>query len=82
MVKWICDKLKITYYTVGFSWVFFSLKGFLIAFPVGGIINAILWPLGYRLGYLLKNHTVSELLSGLGAGISVLVWYKLIEALL
>lgn len=60
----------------GYSATFFSVKGFLLTLPVGGL-GALYWPLAYDLGTLLEEygvpnkhaHPVSELLSGFFLGI-------------
>lgn len=68
----------------GYSAVFFSVKGFLMTLPFGGL-GALYWPLAYDIGTYLeqrkgwkngKAHTVSELLSGvfLGLNLGVLLW--------
>lgn len=80
LVDWIARRLGIDYavvkgdkvgYSVQYCRLFMAVKGFLIGLPVGGVILAILWPLAYEIGVRLKNHTVSELLSGTFAGLSI-----------
>lgn len=61
--------------TVEYCRVYMAVKGFLIGLPVGGIPLAILWPLGYELGR--GNNTARELLSGFGAGLSIVIFIAL-----
>lgn len=70
LVHLITDALNIDRSSTWYCRIYFGVKGFLMSLPFGGV-GAILWPLGYELGNRLKNHTVSELASGLGFGISV-----------
>jgi len=70
LVKWICDKFDIIYYTKQFCWVFMMVKGFLISLPIGGI-GFFGWALGYDLGHKTGRHVYSELLSGLFMGASI-----------
>lgn len=77
LVKWLCGKLGIEIYSRNYCRLFFAVKGFLITLPVGGL-GFILWPAGYELGNRLKNHTVSELASGFGAGINVSLFLMVI----
>lgn len=64
----------------GYSWIAAGVKGFFIGLPVGGIMLAILWPLGYEIGshakgrtekYGIDPHTVAEIAAGVGAGIAI-----------
>lgn len=68
----------------GYSAAFFSVKGFIMTLPIGGL-GALYWPLAYDIGAYLEQrkgwdnehaHTVSELLSGafLGLHLGVLLW--------
>lgn len=59
--------------------LFMAVKGFLIGLPVGGVLLAILWPLAYEIGHRLRRHEVSELLSGVFAGASILVFYFVLK---
>ena len=61
----------------GYSAVFFSVKGFLMTLPIGGL-GALYWPLAYDIGAYLeqrrgwdndKAHKISEVLSGVFLGI-------------
>ena len=71
----------------GYSWIAAGLKGFLIGLPVGGIPLMILWPLGYEIGSHAKGrtekwidpHTVSELMAGVGAGISIVLFLMVMK---
>lgn len=70
LVHLITDALNIDRSSAWYCRIYMGVKGFLITLPVGGL-GFFLWPLGYELGNRLKNHTVSELASGFGAGIAV-----------
>lgn len=70
IVNFITDKLNIDRSSAWYCRIYMGVKGFLITLPVGGL-GFILWPAGYDVGNRLKNHTVSELASGFGAGINV-----------
>lgn len=74
VVKWICDKLGVEYYSIWFARIFMAVKGFLITLPVGGLVGMVLWPLGYDLGHRLGSNIYRELLSGAGAGLSAVVF--------
>ena len=72
----------------GYSWVAAAVKGFIIGFPVGAIMCAFLWPLGYEIGshgkgrvekYGIDPHAISEILSGIGGGISVFIFVLTVE---
>lgn len=65
----------------GYSWVAAGVKGFLIGLPVGGVLTAILWPLGYEIGshfrgrvekYGIDPHMFSEFFSGALGSLSIL----------
>ena len=79
---WIADKFDVELGDEAYSWIYMGVKGFLITLPVGGVVGAILWPLGYELGshakgrvekYGLDPHAFSELFAGAGAAISILI---------
>ena len=73
LVKWICRKLGIEYYSRGFAWVFMGVKGFLISLPVGGL-GILGYPLGYELGKRTGKHLYSELLSGAFIGVNIVLF--------
>lgn len=80
----IVKKLGV-YCTKWHSWIFMSLKGFLIALPVGGVLNAVLWPLSYEIGYQLRErkivhnpHWITECLSGFFVGVQIVVFKAVI----
>ena len=64
-------------HSINYCRLLMAVKGFLIGLPVGGILLAVLWPLAYEIGVRVKNHTVSELLSGTFAGISISIFMAL-----
>jgi len=58
--------------------LFMAVKGFLIALPVGGILNAFLWPACYEIGNgRLKEQEISELFSGFAAFVSIMAFISL-----
>ena len=72
----------------GYSWIAAAVKGLIIGLPVGGVVTALLWPLGYELGshargrverFGLDPHAVSEFMAGVGGGVSIFLFVKLIE---
>ena len=77
VVKYLADKMGITYYSIGYARLFMSVKGFLITLPVGGL-GFILWPLGYEIGHRTGKHVVSESASGGGAGLNVSIFMGLL----
>ena len=73
VVKEIADLFKIEHFSTNYARLFMSIKGFLITLPVGGT-GFLFWPLGYEIGHRLKNHTVSEMAAGAGAGVSIVIF--------
>lgn len=61
-------------YGINYCRLFMAVKGFLIGLPVGGIVLAVLWPLAYEIGVRVKRHEVSEFLSGVFAGLAVVLF--------
>lgn len=73
--------------TVEYCRLFMAVKGFLIGLPTGpgAIVLTVLWPLSYEIGHRLRGypvtvgrkridpHTFTELLSGVGAAIAILM---------
>ena len=64
-----------------YSAVFFSVKGFIMTLPIGGL-GALYWPLAYDIGTYLeqrkgwgngKAHKVSEVLSGAFLGVNLVL---------
>ena len=74
VVNWLAKRLGLTIGEVGYCRLFMAVKGFLIGLPVGGLPLALLWPLGYEIGNRLKKHEISELASGAGAGIAIILF--------
>lgn len=81
VVDWIAQRIGIVSDTdVNYCRLFMAVKGFLIGLPVGGIVLAILWPLGYEIGARLRGkvsfdpHAAAELVSGAGAGVAIVVF--------
>ena len=72
---WLADKVfGITdASTKEYCRVYMAVKGFIIGFPVGGIPLAILWPLGYDVGFKINKGDQGwhEVMSGAGAGIAL-----------
>lgn len=73
-VNAIAKVLGIKPHTVNYMRLWSAVKGFLIGLPVGGVVLAMLWPLGYEIGRRAKRHEVSELSACAGAGVAVLVF--------
>jgi len=74
IVNWISDRLKLDRSSVNYCRLYFSVKGFLICLPVGGLIGMVLWPLGYEIGNRIGKHVYGELLSGAGAGVAIVLF--------
>lgn len=82
VVNRIAKTFKIEIGSRNYCRLFMAVKGFLIGLPAGGIPLAILWPLGYEIGYRLRirgnadSHSIAELSCGLFAGVAILMaWY-------
>lgn len=56
--------------TVAYCRLYIGIKGLLLTLPIGGL-GIITHPIGYEIGNRMKNHTVSELLSGAGVGLNI-----------
>jgi len=84
VIKKLSDWLGIEYYSVGYARLFMAVKGFLIGLPLGGIPLAILWPLGYEIGWFFRGrvkfdpHAISEFCAGAGVGISIVIFKTMI----
>jgi hypothetical protein len=74
IVNFIADGCRMNKSSVQYCRLYMGVKGFLIALPVGGVIGAILWPLGYEIGHKTGKHVISETLAGAGAGLSIWVF--------
>lgn len=88
VVDWIAQRIGIVSDTeVNYCRLFMAVKGFLIGLPVGGVVLAILWPLGYEIGARLRGkissdpHAVAELVSGAGAGVAIVLFVLVMGAL-
>lgn len=81
VVKTISDKLGIEYYSINYARLFMAVKGFLLTLPAFGF-GIILWPLGYEIGHRAGHHVVSEVLSGAGAGLSIVATYLILHQLI
>jgi hypothetical protein len=61
----------------GYAWIAAGVKGFIIGLPVGGVLTAIFWPLGYEIGSHAKGrvsfdpHAVGEFAAGFFGGVSI-----------
>lgn len=66
----------------GYAWIAAGTKGFVISLPLGGILGALLWPLGYEIGShadklkIKDPHAVSEFMAGFLMGFAVLVFIR------
>lgn len=87
IADWITKKLNVKFDSEAYAWVYAAVKGFLIGLPVGGLPLAILWPLGYEIGSHFRGktdkfgfdaHVISEAATGVGAGIAITLFVKLI----
>lgn len=87
---WIAGKFGWKLGDEGYAWVAASVKGFLIGLPIGGLPLALLWPLGYEIGshaegrverYGMDAHAIKELLAGAGAGLAILIFVAIINAI-
>lgn len=82
LVNRIADRLGFTRGDRNYCRLFMTVKGFLIGLPAGGLPLAVLWPLGYELGYRLRgklpngwSHAIAEFSCGMGAGVAILLAY-------
>ncbi len=57
--------------------LYISIKGGLITLPVGGL-GLLGYPAAYELGNRAKNHTVSELMAGASAGLSIYLFWVIL----
>jgi multidrug transporter EmrE-like cation transporter len=83
IIRWICNKLKFEVGGKKYCFMFWFLKGALIALPLGVgymIFHGIFWMLAYYLGYKVKKHAVSEMAAGAGSG--VVLWMALMDLIL
>lgn len=90
IVDWLAARCGWKLGDEGYAWVGAAVKGFIIGLPVGGVLTAILWPLGYEIGSHMKGHTerfgiepqaVSEFLSAAFSGVSILVFIEIIKGI-
>jgi len=85
LVDWLAGKLGYSLGDEGYSWIAAALKGFIIGLPVGGVLNAALWPMAYDTGDFIGSKlgidrtAVSEVLSGVGGGIAILLFSQIIN---
>ena len=90
IIDWLAGHAGYKLGDEGYAWIAAAVKGFLIGLPVGGIPLAALWPLGYEIGshakgrvekYGIDPHAISEILSGVGAGMSITLFVLLVNFL-
>lgn len=79
VVEFLSDRLGFVYGDRNYCRLFMAVKGFLIGLPVGGLPLAILWPLAYETKLWTKNHALTEIISGVFAGISILIFLALMR---
>lgn len=77
IVNWLSDLFNLDRSSTNYCRLYMGIKGLLITLPVGGA-GLLLWPLGYDIGERLGSNTYRELLSGAGAGISIVLFLNLI----
>lgn len=88
LVDWLAGRFGYKLGDEGYAWIAAGVKGFIIGLPVGGVLNAVLWPLGYEIGSHAKGrveklgidpHSVSEFLSGAGGGLSIFIFIEMVK---
>lgn len=88
LIDWLAAKAGYKLGDEGYSWIAAAVKGFIIGLPVGGVLNAILFPLGYEIGSHAKGrverfgidpHAVAEFMSGVGCGISIVIFLAVVN---
>lgn len=80
VADWIAARFKVQFDSEAYAWIWAAIKGFIIGLPVGGVLLAVLWPLGYEIGshtrgrvekWGLDAHALAEVFTGIGAGVSI-----------
>lgn len=89
IVDWIADRMGYKIGQEGYAWIGAAVKGFITGLPVGGVLTAVLWPLGYEIGSHAKgrverfgikdSHAVSEFMSAAGGGLSIVVFIEIMK---
>lgn len=87
VVNAIADKFKIDRSSRNYCRIHMAVKGFLIGAPlflIGGVILAVLWPLGYEIGHRFKDsvkdsNVIREALAGLGAAIAIIIFWEVFK---
>lgn len=80
VVDFVAGKLGYKLGDEGYAWIGAAVKGFIIGLPVGGVITAIGWMMGYEIGSHAKGrvsfdpHAVSEIMSAALGSIGILVF--------
>ena len=77
-VNWLADQGHIDYSSAAYCRLYMGVKGFIMTLPIGGL-GAILFPLGYDLGHMLKgkvkdSNLYRELFSGTGVALSIILF--------
>jgi hypothetical protein len=78
IADWFAEKRNVEFGSVNYARIYAAIKGFLITLPVGGT-GAIFWTLGHEIGAKFNNHLLRELLSGAGAGVSILLFWRILS---
>lgn len=87
IVDWVAEKLKFPFDSEKYAWTWGALKGFIITLPIGGILGAGLFPLGYEIGSHAKGrtnkfidpHVFAEFFSGVGVGVAIFIFVEVVQ---
>lgn len=86
VVDFIADRFGFKLGDEGYAWIGAAVKGFIIGLPVGGVLTALLWPLGYEIGshakgrverFIPDSHAVSEFMSAALGAVSIVAFLAL-----
>lgn len=77
VINFLAPRLGVRLGSRAWCWLWMAVKGFLIGMPVGGFLLAVLWPASYDLKVYTKSHSLTEVVSGLGAGLSIITFLNI-----
>lgn len=80
IVNMLARAFKISIGSTDYCRLYMAVKGFLIGLPAGGVVLAVLWPLGYEIGDRFDGfisfdpQAIKEGAAGAGAAIAIIIW--------